>query len=100
MLVDTTLDAAMEIWSETITLRRTPEVEIEAIFTSPDSLRTYGGVTVDTVDAAVTVRTADIAELSIQPQERIRVRGENYHVLAPLEDDGQGTAILLRRLIV
>lgn len=99
MLTDPTLEAAMSVWAETVHLRRSPEVALEAIFTAPDSLRTFGGVSIDTVDAAVTVRTADIADLSIQPQERIRVRGENFHVLALLEDDGAGTAILLRRLV-
>ena len=89
----------MDVWSEAVALRRTPEIELEAIYTSPDSLRSFGGVSVDTVDAAITVRTADITTLSIQAGERFRVRGENFHVVACLEDDGAGTAVLLRRLL-
>jgi ABC-type sulfate/molybdate transport systems ATPase subunit len=54
---------------------------------------------VDTVDAAITVPTADIASLDIQPGERISIRSQAHHVVALLPDDGAGTSILLRRLV-
>ena len=61
----------------------------------------YSGacLSVDTVDASFTVRTADVASLEIQADERLVFRGQPYHVVALLDDDGAGVAILLRRLI-
>ena len=53
----------------------------------------------DTVDASLTCRTADILPLSVQAGERLLIREQPYHVVALLEDDGAGVAILLRRLI-
>ena len=44
MLTDPTLEAAMGVWAETVQLRRTTEVALEASFTAPDTLRTFGEV--------------------------------------------------------
>ena len=100
MTEDPTLNPALRIWGEMAVLERVPPIQLEGIFTSPDSLRRFGGVSVDTVDASFTVRTADVATLDIQADERLVFRGHPYHVVALLDDDGAGVAILLRRLIV
>ena len=99
MAQDPTLNAALRVWGEMAVLERIPPIQLEGIFTSPDSLRRFGGVSVDTVDASFTVRTADVATLDIQADERLVFRGQPYHVVALLDDDGAGVAILLRRLI-
>ncbi len=97
---DPTMDEALAEWGETATLQRDPVVEIEAVYTAPDSLRAYGGITVDTIDAALHVRTSDVSALTLQPGERISVRGQVHHLIAnPLEDDGAGSVLLLRRLV-
>lgn len=99
MITDPTMDAALSVWGESVSLQRAPPVSLDAVYTAPDSLRTYGGISVDTVDAAITVPTADISALDIQIGERITIRSETHHVVALLPDDGAGTAILLRRLV-
>ena len=99
MAADPTLDVCLRVWGETALLERSPPIPLEGIFTSPDSLRRFGAVSVDTVDASFTVRTADVASLDIQADERLEFRGQHYHVVALLDDDGAGVAILLRRLI-
>jgi hypothetical protein len=99
MLTDPTMYAALSVWGESVSLQRTPPVSLDAVYTAPDSLRLYGGISVDTVDAAITVPTADIASLDIQPGERISIRSQAHHVVALLPDDGAGTSILLRRLV-
>jgi hypothetical protein len=90
MAADPTLDVCLRVWGESALLERTPPIALEGIFTSPESLRRFGGVSVDTVDASFTVRTADVASLDIQADERLVFREH---------DDGAGVAILLRRLI-
>jgi hypothetical protein len=98
--VDPTMHNALEIWGETVTVNRDPQVALTAVYSAPDSLRNYGGITVDTIDAALHVRTADVAALSLQPGDRITVRGQLHHVVAnPMEDDGAGATVLLRRLV-
>lgn len=100
MLDDPTMDASLAIWGETVIVERDQVVALDAVFTAPDSLRTYGGITVDTIDAALHVRTSDVTALDLQPGERITVRGQLHHLIAsPLEDDGAGSALLLRRLV-
>ncbi len=100
MLSDPTMDAALDLYGETATIQRTPTVELEAVYTAPDSLRAYGGITVDTIDAALHVRTSDVTALSLQVGERITVRSQLHHLIAePLEDDGAGSTLLLRRLV-
>lgn len=96
---DPTLDANLRVWGEIAVLQRLSPVPLLGLFTAPDSLRRFGGVTVDTVDAALTVRTADIEPLAIQAGEQLQVRDSAFHVIAILEDDGAGSSILLRRLI-
>jgi len=51
------------------------------------------------VDASFTARTQEVMVLDIQPDERLIIREQPYHVVALLEDDGAGVAVLLRRLI-
>jgi hypothetical protein len=97
--IDPTMSAALNVWGESISLLRTPPVSLAAVFTAPDSLRLYGGIQVDTIDAAAHVKSADIAGLSLQPGERVSVRGLPHHIVSVLEDDGAGSAILLRRLV-
>ena len=99
MNLDPTLNAALRLWGEMAVLERTPPVQLEGLFTSPESLRRFGAISVDTVDASFTVRTADATSLDIQADERLVFREQPYHVVALLEDDGAGIAILLRRLI-
>lgn len=97
---DPTMDASLELWGETVTLQRDPVVALTAVYTAPDSLRAFGGITVDTIDAALHVRTADVSALDLQPGERVTVRGQVHHLIAsPLEDDGAGSTLLLRRLV-
>ena len=98
-LTDPTLDVCLRTWGEPATLLRVPPIPLEGLFTAPDSLRRFGGVSVDTVDASFTVRTTDAGALAIQSDERLVIREQPYHVVALLEDDGAGVAILLRRLI-
>ena len=74
-------------------------IPLQGLFTSPDSLRRFGGVSVDTVDASFTIKTLEGEALDIQADERLVIREQPYHVVALLEDDGAGVAILLRRLI-
>lgn len=97
--VDPTMTAALGVFGEAITLQRTPPVELSVVYTAPDSLRQYGGISIDTIDAAAQVRTADIQALSLQAGERITVRSQAHHIVAILDDDGAGSSILLRRLI-
>jgi hypothetical protein len=99
MTADPTLDVCLRVWGEAALLERTPPIALEGIFTSPESLRRFGGVSVDTVDASFTARTAEVALLDIQVDERLIFRGQPYHVVALLDDDGAGVAILLRRLV-
>ena len=99
MAADPTLAVCLRVWGEMAVLERTPPIQLEGIFTSPDALRRFGGVSIDTVDAAFTVRMADVASLDLQADERLVLRGQPYHVVALLDDDGAGVAILLRRLI-
>ena len=94
---DPTLAAAVSVWGETATLQRDPAVTLTGVYAAPESLARFGGVSVDTADAALTVATADIATLAITPGEAISVRGVTHYVAAVLEDDGAGSAILLRR---
>lgn len=94
---DPTLAAAVSVWGEIASLLRDPAVTLTGVYAAPDALRPYGGVSVDTIDAALTVASADIAGLAITPGEAISVRGVTHYVVAVLEDDGAGTAILLRR---
>lgn len=94
---DTTLAAAVSVWGETATLQRDPVVTLTGVYAAPESLARFGGVSVDTVDAAFTVATSDIASLAITPGEAISVRSVTHYVAAVLEDDGAGSAILLRR---
>ena len=100
MFVDTTMAAALSVWGEKITLQRSPDVELDVVYTAPDSLRLFGGIQVDTIDAAAHVKTTDITPLNVQAGERFLVRGQPHHLLAQLEDDGAGTTLLLRRLLV
>jgi hypothetical protein len=97
--MDPTLDICLRTWGEPALLERDPPIPLTGLFTSPDSLRRFGGVSVDTVDASLTCRTSEIHALDIQPDERIVIREQPYHVVALLEDDGAGMALLLRRLI-
>lgn len=99
MVADPTLDVCLRVWGEMAVIERVPPIQLEGIFTSPDSLRRFGGVSVDTVDASLTCRTTDLQSLDIQADERLVFRGQPYHVVALLDDDGAGVAILLRRLI-
>ncbi len=99
MGMDPTLDICLRTWGEPALLERDPPIPLTGLFTSPDSLRRFGGVSVDTVDASLTCRTSEIHALDIQPDERIVIREQPYHVVALLEDDGAGMALLLRRLI-
>ena len=96
---DPTLDVCLRTWGEPATLLRSPPIALKGLFTAPDSLRRFGGVSVDTVDASFTARTQEVLALDIQPDERLVIREHPYHVVALLEDDGAGVAILLRRLI-
>lgn len=96
--VDPTMDAVLAVFGETVSLLREPAVSLSGVFTAPDSLRQFGGISVDTQDTALAVRTADIAGLALQPGERISIRGAAHHIVAVLEDDGAGSNILLRRL--
>jgi len=98
-VTDPTLDICLRTWGEPALLERDPPIPLTGLFTSPDSLRRFGGVSVDTVDASLTCRTADIQQMDIQADERIVIREQPYHVVALLEDDGAGMALLLRRLI-
>jgi len=99
-VTEPTLDVCLRTWGEPVMLQRSPPIPLEGLFTAPDSLRRFGGVSVDTVDASLTCRTADILPLAVQAGERVLVREQPYHVVALLEDDGAGVALLLRRLIV
>ena len=96
---DPTLDVCLRTWGEPARLERDPPIPLQGLFTSPDSLRRFGGVSVDTVDASLTCRTTDVQQWDIQADERVVIREQPYHVVALLEDDGAGVAILLRRLI-
>ena len=98
-LADPTLDVCLRTWGEPATLLRSPPIALKGLFTAPDSLRRFGGVSVDTVDASFTAKTQEVMVLDIQPDERLVIREQPYHVVALLEDDGAGVAILLRRLI-
>ena len=98
-LADPTLDVCLRTWGESAILERDPPISLNGLFTSPDSLRRFGGVSVDTVDASLTCRTTDVQQWGIQADERLVIREQPYHVVALLEDDGAGVAILLRRLI-
>ena len=99
MTVDMTLDVCLRTWGEPAQLERDPPIPLTGLFTSPDSLRRFGGVSVDTVDASFTAKTQEVMVLDIQPDERLVIREQPYHVVALLEDDGAGMALLLRRLI-
>jgi hypothetical protein len=98
-VTEPTLDVCLRTWGEPAMLQRSPPIPLEGLFTSPDSLRRFGGISVDTVDASFTARTAEVVALDIQPDERVVIREQPYHVVALLEDDGAGVALLLRRLI-
>jgi hypothetical protein len=74
MAADPTLDVCLRTWGEPATLLRSPSIPLEGLFTAPDLLRRFGGVSVDTVDASLTCRTADIVNLAIQTGERVLVR--------------------------
>ena len=99
MAADPTLAVCLRVWGEMAVIQREPPLMVDGIFTAPDSLRRFGGVSVDTVDASFTVRSVDVASLDLQAAERLVLRGQPYHVVALLDDDGAGVAILLRRLI-
>jgi len=98
-VTDPTLDVCLRTWGEPATLLRSPPIPLQGLFTAPDSLRRFGGVSVDTVDASFIAKTQEVMVLDIQPDERITIREQPYHVVALLEDDGAGVALLLRRLI-
>ena len=98
-VTDPTLDICLRTWGEPALLERDPPIPLTGLFTSPDSLRRFGGVSVDTVDASFTIKTLEGEALDIQADERLVIREQPYHVVALLEDDGAGMALLLRRLI-
>lgn len=97
MLADPTMDAALSVWGESVSLQRDPVVTMSAVFSEPDFLSQLGSIAVDGVDGVLQIKATSIASLNIQPKERFLIRGNPFHVLAVKHDDGAGAMILLKR---